>query len=288
MRVTDRLEIQTSRHTILRRIMALPTEPVGEVSQIGIDDFSFRRGHKFGTIVVDLQTRKVLEVLSYRTTDTSATCIAAYPKLEIVSRDRGGDYAAAARKVAPQARQTTDRFHFYKNLTEAVELTLARCRAEIRKGAFDALPEEEKQVIEELHLPTEFVSVESWKPAPDPCTERERLSRQAQRQDRYAQVMALREQGLGNVKIAKRLGLTAKTLQNWQKNGFPQARSTPMPPTCSPGGNKAARMVCRSTGRSKSKDTQEQNDRCIGSWFPCTRTNGSFKRVLCLILLCKI
>ena len=51
VRVTDRLGVQTSRQTILRRIMALPTEPVGQVPQMGIDDFSFRRGRKFGTII---------------------------------------------------------------------------------------------------------------------------------------------------------------------------------------------------------------------------------------------
>src|SRR6266705_131417 len=223
VRVTDRLGIQTTRQTILRRIMALPTEPVGQVSQIGIDDFSFRRGRKFGTIVVDLQTHQMLDVLPDRTAETSAIWMAAHPELEVVSRDRGGDYAAAARKAAPQATQSADRFHLMKNLTEAVELTLARCRAEIRKGAFDGLPEEAKKVGEELRLATEVVSVENWKPAPDPCTERERLSRQAEREDRYAQVTALRAQGLGNVEIAKRLGLTAKTLQNWQKNGFPGA-----------------------------------------------------------------
>jgi transposase len=223
IRVTDRLGIQTTRHTILRRIMALPTEPIGQVSQIGIDDFSFRRGRKFGTIVVDLQTHKMLDVLPDRTTDTSAAWMLLHPEIEIVSRDRGGDYAAAARKAAPQATQIADRFHIYKNLTEAVELTLARCRAEIRKGAFDALSEEEKKGMEELRLPTEFVSVENWKPAPDPCTERERLSRQAERQDRYAQVTTLRAQGLGNVEIARRVGLTARTLENWQKKGFPGA-----------------------------------------------------------------
>src|ERR1700733_1712176 len=168
IRVTDRLGIQTTRHTLLRRIMALPTEPIGQVSQIGIDDFSFRRGRKFGTIVVDLQTHKMLDVLPDRTADTSAAWMFLHPEIEIVSRDRGGDYAAAARKGAPQATQIADRFHIYKNLTEAVELTLARCRAEIRKGAFDALSEEEKKGREELRLPTEFISVENWKPAPDP------------------------------------------------------------------------------------------------------------------------
>ena len=235
IRVTARLGIQTTRQTILRRIMALPTEPIGEVSQISINDFSFRRGYKFGTIIVDLQTHKVLDVLPDRTADTSAAWMAAHPELEIVSRDRGGDYAAAARQGVPQATQSADRFHLMKNLTEAVELTLARCRAEIRKGAFDALPEEEKKGREELRLPTEFVSLESWKPAPDPCTERERLARQVQQQDRYEQVLALRAQGLGNVEIAKRLGLTARTIQNWQKNGFPQAeRRRKRPSTLDP------------------------------------------------------
>lgn len=96
IRVTDRLGIQTTRHTILRRIMALPTEPIGQVSQIGIDDFSFRRGRKFGTIVVDLQTHKMLDVLPDRTADTSAAWMLLHPEIEIVSRDRGGEYAAAA------------------------------------------------------------------------------------------------------------------------------------------------------------------------------------------------
>lgn len=219
VRVTDRLGIQTTRHTILRRIMALPTSPAGQVTQIGVDDFSFRRGRTFGTIVVDLQTHKVLDVLPDRTADTSAAWMAAHPEIELVSRDRGGDYAAAARRAVPGATQTADRFHLYKNLTEAVELTLARCRAEIRKGAFDALPEEAKKVGEELCLPTEFVSVENWKPAPDPCTERERLSRQAEREDRYEQVTALRVQGLGNAEIARRVGVTTKTLERWQKDG---------------------------------------------------------------------
>ena len=206
VRVTDRLGIQTTRHTILRRIMTLPTEPVGEVSQIGIDDFSFRRGRKFGTLVVDLQTHKVLDVLPDRTADTSAAWMAAHPEIELVSRDRGGDYAAAARNAVPTATQCADRFHIYKNLTEAVERTLALCRAEIRKGAFDALSEEEKKGMEELRLPTEFVSIENWKPAPNPCTERERLTRSAERQDRYEQVETLRAQGMGNTEIARRLG----------------------------------------------------------------------------------
>jgi transposase len=50
-------------------------------------------------------------IIPDRTADTSAAWMADHPELEIVSRDRGGDYAAAARKAAPQATQSADRFH---------------------------------------------------------------------------------------------------------------------------------------------------------------------------------
>ena len=82
--------------------MDLPTEPAGQVPQIGIDDFSFRRGHTFGTIIVNLQTHKMLEVLPDRTAETATAWMAAHPEIELVSRDRGGDYASAA-AGAPQA-----------------------------------------------------------------------------------------------------------------------------------------------------------------------------------------
>ena len=131
---------------------------------------------------------------------------------------------AGARQGAPQAIQTADRFHLYKNLVEAVELALARCRTEIRNGAALAFSEEERKVMGPLSLPTEFVAVENWKPAPDACTERERLTRRAERHDRYEQVTALRLQGLGNAEIARRVGLTARTRKHWQKKGsFPEA-----------------------------------------------------------------
>src|SRR6266487_6783420 len=222
-RVTARLGTPTCWMTIIRRMMALPTAPVQQVSELGIDDFSFRRGRKFGTILVDMQSHQVIDLLPDRTKESAAAWMSTHPEIKLVSRDRGGDYAAGAREGAPQATQIADRFHMYKYLVEAVELMLARCRTEIRNGAFHILSEEERKEVEPLSLPTEFVSVENWKPAPDACTERERLNRRAQRHDRYAQVMALRAQGFGNAEIARRVGLTARTLQNWQKKGsFPE------------------------------------------------------------------
>jgi transposase len=226
IRVTDRLGIQTSRITILRRIMALPTIPVEQVSQIGIDDFSFRRGRKFGTIVVDLQTHKVLDLLPDRTADTSAAWMVAHPELEIVSRDRGGDYAAAARKGAPQATQIADRFHMFKNLTEAVELALASLRAEIRtNGEKTSRQEVSAEARKAHHDQIKAFSTKTWKPARDPYFERARLTRREQRYDRYQQVVALHTQGFEQAEIAHRVGVSTRTIQKWLKAGaFPEAK----------------------------------------------------------------
>ena len=83
---------------------------------------------------MDLKRHKVIDLLPDRKAETAKAWMQARPEIELVSRDRGGDYAAAASQGAPQAAQIADRFHLCKNLTEAVEKALARCRAEIRKS----------------------------------------------------------------------------------------------------------------------------------------------------------
>ena len=100
---------------------------------LGIDDFALRRGRTYGTVLVDLKRHKVLDLLPDRKAETAKAWIQAHPEIKLVSRDRGGDYAAAARAGAPQAIQTADRFHLVKNLAEAVQEALARCGTEIRK-----------------------------------------------------------------------------------------------------------------------------------------------------------
>jgi excisionase family DNA binding protein len=226
-RLTDRLGIQTCWMTILRRMMAMPTAPVERVVELGIDDFAFRRGRKFGSILVDMQSHKVIDLLPDRKAETAATWMGAHPEIELVSRDRGGDYAAGARQGAPQAKQIADRFHLYKNLIEAVELILARCRAQIRKNAQLAIQQEPHEEAPKplLFEHAEVICVQNWKPEPELCDERACLSRREQRYDRYQQVMALYEQGLGFTEIARRVGLSRRTVERWVKEGgFPETK----------------------------------------------------------------
>ena len=217
-RLIARLGIQTTRPTILRRIMDLPHASAGSVVYLGIDDFSFRRGYRFGTILVDLESHRVVDLLPDRQAETAATWMRQQPDLAVVSRDRGGEYASAAREDAPQAMQCADRFHIVKNLTEAFQVLLTRCQAEILA---ETKPDEPDQG--EQNKP--IISIEEWRPLEPAHVEKVRLARRAGRYARYQQVVELDRQGIATKEIAGRLGLSDRTVRDWLKQGtFPEAQ----------------------------------------------------------------
>jgi transposase len=211
-RLADRLGIQTSWMTILRRIMALPTHDTGQVTQLGVDDFSFRRGRKFGTILVDMQSRKVIDVLPDRTAETVASWLRDHPEITLVSRDRGTDYAQAARVAAPQAIQIADRFHLCKNLSELAERVLARCRTEIRQASTS---EQQGKVNEEVKAEDE-----EWRPRYSQSAEQIPVTHHAERYDRYQQILALKELHCTNKQIAQQLGMAERTVRHWIQHGI--------------------------------------------------------------------
>ena len=173
-RLAARLGMQTTRQTILRRIMDLPDGSAGSVVYVGIDDFAFRRGYRFGTILVNLESHRVVDLLPDRRAETAARWIRQQPDVMVVSRDRGGEYASAASEGAPQAVQCADRFHVVKNLTEAVQVLLARCQAEI----LTSLKTEESQQDQQCQP---VISIEEWRPPEPAHVEKVRLARRAGR-----------------------------------------------------------------------------------------------------------
>ena len=210
-RLADRLGIQTTRPTILRRIMDLPDVFAGSVVYLGIDDFSFRRGYRFGTILINLESHRVVDLLPDRQAETAARWMRQQPYLAVISRDRGGEYASAAREGAPQAIQCADRFHIIKNLTEAVQVLLARCQAEILA---EKKPDESCQ--DEQNNP--IISIGEWRPPEPAHVEKVRLARRAGRYARYQQVVELDRQGMATKEIAGRLGMSDPTgcATRWQ------------------------------------------------------------------------
>jgi transposase len=218
VRLADRLGIETSRNTTLRRMMDVPDDARASVVYLGIDDFSFQRGYRFGTILVDLESHRPIDLLPDRQAETGASWMRDNPEIQVVSRDRGTEYASAATQGAPQAIQVADRFHVCKNLTEATQLLLARCQAEIaasRKMEEPAQNESGQPVI----------SIEEWRPKEPAQVQKARLTRRAGRKARYEQAMEGLSQGLTTKEVACQLGMSERTVQKWKASGtFPEAK----------------------------------------------------------------
>lgn len=115
------LGIQLSRTTFLHSLQQIQLPPVGQVVHVGIDDFAWKRGERYGTVIVDLDSHCIIDLLPDRETESIKKWLESHPEIEIVSRDRGGAYADGAAQGAPQAIQCADRWHLCKNLGDAVE-----------------------------------------------------------------------------------------------------------------------------------------------------------------------
>ena len=218
-----------SRRTLLRLVRAAPVPAARPVRVWGVDDWARRKGRTYGTILVNLETQEVIDLLPDRTAETLAAWLRQQPEVEIVSRDRGGAYADGARQGAPQATQGADRFHLLllKNVTDSLEQFLARNHARLRQAAQASDPPvatcaEATEVTETTegtrpvaaHLPTQ--------------KEQEQQERRARRVARYEEVMALRAQGQGMRAIARLTGLNKRTVQRYvEADGVPahQARA---------------------------------------------------------------
>jgi transposase len=130
-RLLARLSMAISADTILRAVKrgAPPADVDETLRVVGIDDWAWQKGQQhFGTILVDLERRRVVDVLAVRTADAVADWLLVHPGIRIISRDRHGPYADGVRRGAPQAREVADRFHLVSNLRGAVQQELGRLR----------------------------------------------------------------------------------------------------------------------------------------------------------------
>ena len=213
-RVAAKLCLRTSRNTLLRCVQhaALPAHPTPRV--LGVDDVAFRKGHTYGTILVDLEQHRPVDLLPHSDAELLITWLQAHPGVEIVSRDRSTEFTRAITSGAPDALQVADRWHLLVNLREALERVLDRRYSQLRTSVVMPTPQSPSTL-------------------PDPAPvlrkrrrstgdEAARIARRERRLARYEEVIARYQQGASMREIADTLHLS-----RWQVSRFVKASTFP-------------------------------------------------------------
>src|SRR5215212_10326632 len=120
VRLAEELGIVAARDTLLRRIKGAPLPEVGKVRVLGVDDFAFKKGSTYGTIIVNLERHEVVDLLSERSQESLVAWFRSHPaaqQVEVATRDRSNIYREGLAKGAPGARHVADRWHLLHNLT---------------------------------------------------------------------------------------------------------------------------------------------------------------------------
>ncbi|MCP3733225.1 ISL3 family transposase [Sphingomonas sp. MG17] len=138
-----RLMLPVSNDTLLRVVRRRGTPPLPLPTVIGIDDWAWRRNHRYGTIICDLERRRPIRLLPDREPATAQAWLSEQPQVKMIARDRGGAYARAAAKALPNAVQIADRWHLMENASRAFLDAVRRSMRQIRSaiGATTINPE---------------------------------------------------------------------------------------------------------------------------------------------------
>jgi len=204
-RLLKDLGVVVSGDTLLNHIRSSRLVSPKTPRVLSVDDFAFRRGTRYGTILVDLERHALVDVLPDRSADTFARWLGEHPGVEVVSRDRGGEYAEAARRVVPHAAQVADRFHLLKNLRDVVSRVF-RQHADV----LDLVPNPANylQRLTNLRL--------------DRKSSKERTSEQTRKL--FESIHALSKQGMKNAQVARELGIHRHTVEKYLAFKAPSVR----------------------------------------------------------------
>ncbi len=230
-RLAPKLGLQVSPPTLLRLLRTVSCASPTSVRILGIDDWSWKKGQLYGTLLVDLERRRPIEILPGRKEETVQAWLLTHPEIEVVSRDRGGAYAAAARKGAPQAQQVADKFHLLLNLREKLKELMAgkqKLLPPVKTTTSGILPAScATEVSKSFRHMSPHLRVASSGSAPLPPEETPSQISRSNRYARYEAVRTLHQQAISQREIARRLKLSRQTVHRFLTETFPERNRPP-------------------------------------------------------------
>jgi transposase len=219
-RLAVKTAVPTSPDTLLRRVKQAGARPSTTPRFVGIDDWAWCKGQRYGTIVVDLETNDVIDLLPDRDAATVRTWLEAHPGVELVSRDRSSSYSQAAAEAAPKAQQVADRWHLLKNVREAIERLLERHLPIITDALRPADPDPGTEVNAAPCEETGSAALTESPPQaapPGPASPREEaaLAKRQRRLERFERAHELHRLGTPIREIARELDMSRNAVRRY-------------------------------------------------------------------------
>lgn len=176
-----------------------------------MDDWAWRRGHRYGTILVDLERNEVVDLLPDRQAETLAAWLRQHPGIEVIARDRAGAYADGIRQGAPEAIQVSDRWHLLRNLGDAVRAVVDRHHGAIQLAATQLNEQPPEPPSDDAPAVPAIIRVTA--------AQRRSQNAHARRHGRYEEAVRLRAAGVSISSIAASIGAERKTIRGWLRAG---------------------------------------------------------------------
>jgi transposase len=218
-RLAARLRVPTSAATLLRLVRRAPIPSVPGLQAVGVDEWAWRRGHRYGTILVDLVTHRVMDLLPDRSAASVAAWLAQRPTITAVCRDRSDLYADGILRGAPEAVQVVDRFHLVHNLRQALEAFLLNHRPALQAAAVCTAM---ALTPADGHVPVMLVyQGRRRSPKSTPQGEVAHPLRHARWVAIYEAVRTLRAQGTPIATMARQLGISRPTVYAYLRRDTP-------------------------------------------------------------------